>query len=269
MQKRLTEKLKSERGASLSLALLLFMVCAVIGSIVLVAATTAAGRLSDMQQADQRYFSVQSAAHLLIDELDGQSYTMTREKDEDLTITYRYVTDAGGNTTRTKSESSSYSYYASLDENGTEKVGAGISRSDSILTEAFLDYAFGLTQSDFAGETAWAANFPVLTEPMVKTFSMEVTPTDESGIDTDAMTVNVTMTLNTDASVTFDITNGGSSPYTVQLKFLATKSDNKNRPDVTRTRGADSSFDNDTLTENWNIQSIRTTTITWELSEMR
>ena len=59
------KKIKSDRGASISFALLLFLVCAVISSIVIVAGTTASGRMSEIAKMDQRYYSVTSAARLL------------------------------------------------------------------------------------------------------------------------------------------------------------------------------------------------------------
>ena len=62
---RLRKKLCSEKGASLSYALLLFLVAAAVGSVVLTAATSASGRLAGLAEADQRYYSVTSAAELL------------------------------------------------------------------------------------------------------------------------------------------------------------------------------------------------------------
>ncbi len=60
------QKLSSQRGASLTFALLLFLVCSVVGSVVLTAGTAAAGRMSKISEMDQRYYSVNSAAKLLI-----------------------------------------------------------------------------------------------------------------------------------------------------------------------------------------------------------
>ena len=67
------KKLSSSRGASITMALLLFLACAVIGAVVLNAGTASAGRLSDMAKTDRRYYSVASAAELLAKELNGQS----------------------------------------------------------------------------------------------------------------------------------------------------------------------------------------------------
>ncbi len=67
------KKLNSQRGASLTFALLLFLVCAVVGSVVLVAGTAASGRMSKVAEMDQRYYSVNSAARLLIDMIDDET----------------------------------------------------------------------------------------------------------------------------------------------------------------------------------------------------
>ena len=64
----LKRKLRSRRGASITFALLLFLVCAVVSSVVIVAATAAAGRMSERAQIDQRYYAVSSAVSLLRDE---------------------------------------------------------------------------------------------------------------------------------------------------------------------------------------------------------
>ena len=78
MQK-LKQKLKSQRGASITFALLLFMVCAVVGSVVLTAGTAAAGRMSELAKMDQRYYSVTSAAQLLRDTMDGKQVSVTQK----------------------------------------------------------------------------------------------------------------------------------------------------------------------------------------------
>ena len=63
------KKLRSSKGASLTFALLAFLVCAVISAVLLASASAAAGRLSGLAEADQRYYAVTSAAQLFCDEL--------------------------------------------------------------------------------------------------------------------------------------------------------------------------------------------------------
>ncbi|MBR6220465.1 MAG: hypothetical protein IKQ80_07875 [Clostridia bacterium] len=89
------KKLKSKRGASITFALLLFLVCAVASSVVIVAASTAGGRLSTVKEMDQRYFAATAFARTLNDRLDGKSATVTYQKDEEDIITPTNVDDIG------------------------------------------------------------------------------------------------------------------------------------------------------------------------------
>lgn len=69
-------KLRSKTGASITFALLLFLVCAALSAVVLVAATTASGRMSNLAQTDQRYYSVTSAACAVRDMLGNGTVTV-------------------------------------------------------------------------------------------------------------------------------------------------------------------------------------------------
>ena len=72
-ENRIRNKITSEAGASITFALLLFLVCAALSAVVLVAATTAAGRLKNMAVTDANYYSVMSAAEYINDQMDGHS----------------------------------------------------------------------------------------------------------------------------------------------------------------------------------------------------
>ena len=58
---KVLRKLQSNNGATLMLALLFFIVCAVTGSMILTSAGVSAGRLENMKRRDQNYFAVRSA----------------------------------------------------------------------------------------------------------------------------------------------------------------------------------------------------------------
>ena len=81
-ENRIMKKLRSDVGASITFGLLLFLVCAVISAVVLVAGTTAAGRLSGMSKTEQRYYSVTSTAKLIQEELEGGSATVLKIDDD-------------------------------------------------------------------------------------------------------------------------------------------------------------------------------------------
>ena len=62
---KVLRKLQSNNGATLMLALLFFIVCAVTGSMILTSASAASGRLKGMNKQDQNYYAVSSAVTFL------------------------------------------------------------------------------------------------------------------------------------------------------------------------------------------------------------
>jgi len=108
------KKIQSRRGASLTYALLLFLVCAVVGSVVLTAGTAASGRLSQIAEMDQRYYSVNSAARLLVDMLENTEIRVetkdSTETAEDGTLTSKteYVYLINGKTEAEAEEESKF-----------------------------------------------------------------------------------------------------------------------------------------------------------------
>ena len=95
-------KLNSQRGASLTFALLLFLVCAVVGSAVLVAGTAASGRMSRIAEMDQRYYSVNSAARLLIELMETDMIRCEPPEEDDGDYTYYLVEKNGEKAILTK-----------------------------------------------------------------------------------------------------------------------------------------------------------------------
>lgn len=68
-------KLKSERGASFIIALLFFLICITMGSLILTAATANAVKVKDRYKEQQDYLAVASAARLAKDSLGKYVYT--------------------------------------------------------------------------------------------------------------------------------------------------------------------------------------------------
>ena len=117
-------KLNSQRGASLTFALLLFLVCAVVGSAVLVAGTAAAGRMSRIAEMDQRYYSVNSAARLLIELMETDM------------IYYRVEEPAGG--------TQSYIFY-NIDQDSEEETEVKITSPTRALEIA--EQSLGISET--------------------------------------------------------------------------------------------------------------------------
>ncbi len=72
--KKVLKKLNNRRGASVIVAILLFMLCALAGVSALTMAAANAGRYSHADEDRQPYYSVTSAAFLIADLLDGMNY---------------------------------------------------------------------------------------------------------------------------------------------------------------------------------------------------
>lgn len=72
--KKIREKLRSESGASILLALLFFLLCAMVGASVLMAAASNAGKSRSNREEQQKYLTLSSALQLVCDELTAAEY---------------------------------------------------------------------------------------------------------------------------------------------------------------------------------------------------
>lgn len=161
-------KLKSKKGASVLFALLLFLICSVIGSVVLAAGTAASGRVSGLTESDRRYYAVTSAAELFRDALDGQTLVVTRTQAQNYTVTA--VDDIPRPTGGTADGGPAFAFYLGSAEDGTALSSHGLT-GESVLTGATLDYVLGVnrtTSSDAAVLThrpgsgsTWSAALPI------------------------------------------------------------------------------------------------------------
>ncbi len=94
-------KLKSNRGASVIIALLVLLICVTAGAAALTAASANAGRYTHMRRDQQRYLAVSSAAKLVRAELAGQSFSATAKLDETVNAEtllheYKFITPGDG-----------------------------------------------------------------------------------------------------------------------------------------------------------------------------
>ena len=115
---RLKEKLRSEGGASLLIALLVFLLCVLVAATVLAAAVSNAGRARSNRAEQQRYQTLSSAMRLICGELEKTEYAGK----------YKYYTwDNGG-----------VSYYY------CEQASGGVA-----MQNAYIDQTFKLTDFPF------------------------------------------------------------------------------------------------------------------------
>lgn len=215
-------KLKSNTGASLTAALLLFLVCSVIGSVVLAAGTASAGRMSQLTATDQRYYSVTSAAGAFRDMLNGQSYTVERLQTATVTETETVTLDAAGRTTAVSHQKEvgepvySNLFYCAAKGGGTHAFSEG----SSLLADVALYYVFGACE-DYATAEAWAS------EPgQARTWNLRVEPGG-----TDALPVDVTVELAADGTLLLAFSNvGGADTYRMTMKLNAEVHDTSSAP---------------------------------------
>lgn len=80
--RRAARKLKSRRGASIIIALLVMLICITAGTAALTAASANAGRYTHMAEDQQRYLAVSSAVKLIREELCGRNFTAMAEMEE-------------------------------------------------------------------------------------------------------------------------------------------------------------------------------------------
>ena len=71
------KKLKNNSGATILMALLLILLAMAVGAAVLTAAVSAARHLRSDREAQQNYLTVSSAAELIRDSINGQTYERT------------------------------------------------------------------------------------------------------------------------------------------------------------------------------------------------
>ena len=84
---RIKEKLHSQSGASFLLALLAFLVAAVVSVVIVTAAVTNVKRIYSDREAQQDHLTLLSAAQLVRDEMEETKYIITTTKTETTTTT--------------------------------------------------------------------------------------------------------------------------------------------------------------------------------------
>lgn len=90
--KRMNEKLKNSRGASMVFALLVFLLCVLAGTAVLTAASANVGRYTHLEDEQRQYFSVASALEILQGKLNEREIKVEVQCVETETWYYEHET---------------------------------------------------------------------------------------------------------------------------------------------------------------------------------
>ena len=271
------KKLRSRKGASITFALLAFLVCAAIGAVLLTAATASAGRISKLAESDQRYYAVRSAAQLFCDALDGQSYTIKRTKVYIHGKEITYITDPDTmNESKIVSDYTpvgggvSYEYTIKLPMNSTGAYESiDTLSSKSLLTELALYYVFGKPDvyNNYGAD-------PGTADPIAP-WDMTITLSGDS-VDTSGLKVNVRVEPLKNGSVKLTFTsvpNDYGDFYQMSVLLQAAVQDDSAYP--SKTSETEVSIHSDSEHTNAYIElqkitdtEVKTTTITWTVAEI-
>ena len=201
-------KLSSEAGASILYALLLFLVCAAVSAIVLVAATTAAGRMANAAETDQRYYAVTSATGLIKDMMSDQHISV-------MTI---------DNTTISIAKPMSEVTIADINTELNAK-GAQLITDDDV--EDDTDHPITRPEIDGSSEAASElarvlAEYCITDSGNPKPFSFTITVKDNAGSTLENLTAKADVTIDTYNNATIIVYNNDEEkPFRMTMKFTS------------------------------------------------
>lgn len=133
---RLRNKLCSQSGASILLALLFFLVCGIVGASILAAASSAVGKVRSRREEQQRYFAMTSALQLICDQLEGAKYTANASV-EDVTVSSGDVSNSD--------PASNYTYKIYSQKAGEFTIENGSNITNVLPLGVELDWLFAET----------------------------------------------------------------------------------------------------------------------------
>ena len=288
MKRKLNSVLRSQTGASITFALLLFLICSLVGALVITAGTTAAGRMANLAEMDQRFYSVSSAAKLLEDELNNQSVTITRVREMKTVTESTYITEEIDGRTVAKLDSDSISsktyYKYSTDFNGEYTV------ADSDWLDSIIDpYAYqgtGLPDMNQAGISflTGRATLLLLGDDMINACNNDAamdasmkngTPQEgefllshnRGGDEDQDLAIFGIYEMKSDGTLVLTLQNQNGDPYQMRLTL---------HPSISETKSEDTSSTSDRVTNTGGfketVTSIKKLTkvfkITWTVSSV-
>ena len=280
MGRKMLNKLHSRKGASITFALLAFLVCAVISAVLLASASAAAGRASGLAEMDQRYYAVTSAAQLFCDALEAESQEMKIQRITQLDETNTSIYDAEAKSTwhnYAREEIPSLKILCGSETILEMEESSGIGlvtsvRKRSFLTDATLTYLIGKDE-DYASSGLTVVeklhNKSLIREGNAET-PLNTWTITVSGPNEDCLPVSADATMYEDGRIEVDFSNTSDNGkvFTVQVTL---------RPDPsveTKTEIWGSwKLDPDSTDYYWvetrTSHFIRTTSISWVVSNVK
>ena len=277
MKRKIHNVLRSRTGASITFALLLFLVCSVVGVLVLTAGTTAAGRTSNLAKMDQRYYSVTSAAKLISSELAKETVTVNRERITTIQVTTPYTVsqiEEGGVsktvvTAGMPSDPIENKEYSTVISSGDETTEVNITGNDipdmTFLKERVAVLLFG---SECNTDEAMNASLKA-----GHSHSGIFTVVHTAGsVDTGSLSVRCRYVVKSDGTIVLTLTNNSDEHYFLRVTLRPTikesqeeKSEEKTERFATATGYDESETKTTTLTkaseiswEIWRVEKVTT-----------
>lgn len=253
--KKAKEKLNSCSGATMILALVFFLLCTILASILLTSSSAGAGRLSGIAENDARYYAVSSAAELLRDSLENKPVTVKLTKTTTTVTVTSYTVKNDGTTEKGVPNSTpNDSCSAVFSAEGLAETAAV--RGESLLTDLVLDLVAGTGIVD--ANAAWT--YGGLAEPQTR--ELEIAP----AFDED-LTVGVKAVLESDGGLQLIVSSIGADSFNLVLTFSAelqsesAKSTEQGTPSVKK--NSETSY---TETVSSVSTETRTHTVCWKLT---
>ena len=284
------KKLKSKDGVSLSAALLVFLVCTVLGGAVLAAASASAGRVSRLAATDRRYYNVTSAAELLAEKLGETTVDVTHYEKKELTSARVYSVTV--TTNDNGSETTNSTLVQTLDSSQTTfrtKIGEGdeleriiVKAVDGTETATPPDAPFPITEAEsiLSAETVYllfgggTCNTPEAMDRPASRPHQENAILSTLSLGTE-MTVNVSFKLRSDGVLVIELddkVDGSGDYYKLKLMLTPVVDDREQSvpgDPVTTTEKSDETTSNGTTsykltnTVKTTTERTRTTKVKW------
>ena len=260
-KKTLINKLRSQTGASISFALLLFLVCTMLCSVMLTAATATAGRMSGIAKTDQRYYAITSAAKLLKNLIDGKTVSVVEVTETTYTTTYN--DGVAGDPAEGESVTKIYIV--------PDKTSSQITAADYVDSN-LIDHAYFKIDSIPEDAAKRIHNNETLNE---RELTITSSFYSDEGLDYDALSATVLEDLDANGNIKLTVYNqykaeneesDPGSRYSLVASFGSeiSKTNSKNTETVSSTAIDDHTYNVETKTTKTTI-----TTITWNLIDIQ
>lgn len=198
---RLKQKLKSEYGASILLALLFFLICGLVTAALLMSAVSNAGKIKNNEESHQKYLTVSSALEMVCEDLLSEPYVAK----------YHFMKTPHTTTVQdgdTETTITTYTYEYAQQE-GEYSCGMGkylLDELDSLFGKQMETDVKALQENHGSETEAWTYTIlpnSLSNENIIHTF--EVKPTGTGGADTKPVMIFMTLDRK-DRSYTINLT---------------------------------------------------------------